>query len=282
MSRTPGQGKPFWTGLAGNANLRFSRRLMLPWCLFLMLVSLPGRSQANPPPPSATPQAQGPASPLEEPLRLLAEASRTYQAVQDYTCTMVKQERIKGQLQPEHIIQLKLRVKPFSVYMKWMGPKVCAGQEVCYVAGRNGGKMRVHSPGLLGAIGFVSIDPNDPRVLEHSRHQITETGIGNLIDQFRRDWERERLQGNTSVHIAEYEFAGRRCYRIETNRLRFEPQSYCYRVVLYLDKQSHLPVRVECYDWPRQKGNPQGELLEVFSYLNLRFNLGLGEEHFAR
>ena len=36
-----------------------------------------------------------------------------------------------------------------------------------------------------------------------------------------------------------------------------------------------MPVRVEVYDWPTANGNPKGELLECYSYINLRFNLGL-------
>ena len=32
-------------------------------------------------------------------------------------------------------------------------------------------------------------------------------------------------------------------------------------------------MRVEVYDWPKPNGNPNGELLECYSYINLKFNL---------
>ena len=55
----------------------------------------------------------------------------------------------------------------------------------------------------------------------------------------------------------------------------FNPQLYCHRCVVYVDKELKLPVRVEVYDWPTPRGNPTGDLLECYSYTNLRFNLGL-------
>ena len=52
-------------------------------------------------------------------------------------------------------------------------------------------------------------------------------------------------------------------------------------VTLYFDKETHLPVRVECYDWPHFDGD-KGEPIEVYSYVNLRANVGLGDVHFNK
>src|SRR5262249_10958388 len=154
-------------------------------------------------------------SPLDEPLRLVAQARQVYAQVQTYTCTLISQERVKGRLEPENVVALTMRTQPFSVYMRWLGPKDAVGREVIYVAGRNQGNMRVHdNKGLGKAIGFVSIAPNDPRVLEHSRHTIVEAGIGNLIEQFARSWDAERRLGKTRVQIAEYEYDRKRCVRV--------------------------------------------------------------------
>jgi hypothetical protein len=38
---------------------------------------------------------------------------------------------------------------------------------------------------------------------------------------------------------------------------------------------------MECYDWPRG-AHDQGELLEVYSYVNLRLNPGLSDNVFNR
>jgi hypothetical protein len=217
---------------------------------------------------------------MEQPLRLIGEARQAFQTVQDYSCVMVKRERIDGKLHPDSIIVVKVRNQPFSVYMRWQEPRSLAGQEVCYVAGRNEGKMRVHPPGLLGAVGFVSLDPTDPRAQQTSRHSITEAGIGNLIDRLTRRWEAERGPNYPQVRVAEYQYNKRRCTRVEMIHAAGprDPEVH-YRGVVYFDQETHLPIRVECYDWPKRPGDP-GELIEVYSYINLRLNARLGAEVF--
>jgi len=219
--------------------------------------------------------------PLDPALHYLYDARQAYQNVRDYTCLFIKRERVKGVLQPENVTTMKVHTNPFSVYMRWQAPRNLEGQEVCYVAGKNNGMMRVHSTGLLGIAGWVSIDPNDPRALENSRHTILEAGIGNLIDKYIQRWEQQRPAGKTQVKIAEYEFAKRRCIRIEAVCPDSKPgDCYSYRGIVYIDKELKLPIRSEAYDWPRQGGTPGGDLLEVFSYVDLKVNVGLGLNDF--
>ena len=217
---------------------------------------------------------------MDEPLRLLAEARSHFEKVADYTCTLVKKERINGEMTPDNIIAMSVRNEPFSVNLHWMEPRSIAGQEACYVVGRNDGKMRVKSAGLLGAVGFISIDPTDPRAQKTSRHAITEAGIGNLIQRFTGHWEVERKLNVTQVKIGEYEYAKRRCVRVETvHTSNPDNQFLCYRTVLYFDKESHLPIRVELYDWPTGDGD-KGALIEVVNYTKLQLNVGLSDDLF--
>jgi len=236
---------------------------------------------------ATTPAPAAPAtapSPMDEPLRLVYQARATYQQVKDYSCVMVKREKMKGQMQPENIIAMKLRNQPFSVHLKWLSPKAMEGQEGCYVAGKNDGMMRVKPAGVLGVVGFVSLDLKDPRVAENSRHSITEAGIGNMIDRVVKGWELEKQRGNhTLVGVADFEFAKRPCTRVEICRPHSKPgQFYSYRYVIFFDKEHHLPVRVEAYDWPREGGNPNGDLMECYSYINLKFNTGLTDQDFNK
>src|SRR5205085_2701092 len=119
----------------------------------------------------------------------------------------------------ENVMTVKMRNQPFSIYMRWIAPQKLQGQEVCFVAGKNNNKMRVRST-QLGAkvVGFVSIDPTDKRVFEHSRHTIYEAGLGNLIEQTIKLWEFEKKMNKTQVKIGEYVYNNRRCTRIETTR----------------------------------------------------------------
>lgn len=246
----------------------------------------PGPRGTKPAPAQAPPAATAPQSPLDEPLRLIAEARQMYQRVQTYTCMLISQERVRGQLKPENVIALTFRTQPFSVYMKWLGPKDLVGQEVAYIHGRNENKMRVHPVKGIGAMfvgnKFISIDTRDPRVLEHSNHTITETGIGNLIEQLANAWAFDRQTGKARVQVAEYDYAQRRCIRVEVARTERHPQMPYYRTAAYFDKQTRLPVRVENYGWPQQGGAPQGDLLECFSYVNLQFNMAVNDALFNR
>jgi hypothetical protein len=238
---------------------------------------------APPEPVPAVPEPPAAGSPLDQPLKLVEEARASYQKVRDYTCLLVSQERVKGKLLPENLVEMKFREQPFSVYMRWLSPKQSAGQEVAYIAGKNKGQMRVHAVGVFGAVGFVSIDPRDKRVTEHSSHVITEAGIGNLIERFGRHWGEERRLGlKVKVDIAEYEYNKRRCWRVQTSHLERTAKAYSYRSVVYFDKQHKLPIRAEVYDWPRAGGPAGGELLETFSYADLRFNLNLPDSVFDK
>jgi hypothetical protein len=220
---------------------------------------------------------------LDEPLRLAAQALKAYQETRDYSCTLIKTERIKGQMQPENVILMKVRADPFGVSFKWIEPKQFAGQEVCYAVGHNKGMMRVKPHGLIGLSGFVSIDPADPRALENSHHNITEAGIGNLIQRTIKGWETDKRLNKTQVHVADYEFNKRPVTRVETIHADDGDGAFkYYRSVIYFDKENHLPVRAEAYDWPRKGGNKEGELLEVFSFVDLKLNVNLPENTFDR
>ncbi len=217
---------------------------------------------------------------MDEPLRLLGEARARFEKVTDYTCTLVKKERINGQLTPINVMAMSVRNEPFCVDLRWIEPKNMVGQDACYATGRNSGQLRVKSAGFLGAIGYVSIDPNDARAKKTSKHSITEAGIGNMLNQFAEKWEDERRLNVTQVHISEYDYNKRRCTCVETiHPTNPDNQFLSYRTLLYFDKESRLPIRMECYDWPHRPGEP-GELLEVVSFANLRLNVGVDEAMF--
>jgi hypothetical protein len=225
----------------------------------------------------------GQSSPMDAPVRLIREAQQAYQNVRDYTCLLVKRERIDGVLpSADTVMEMKVRTQPFSVYLHWLQPRPEAGQEVCYVAGRNNGMMRVHPKGVLGSVaGFISLDPNDPRARQTSKRSITEAGIGNTIDRFVRAWDHERDKNlTTQVRVAEYEYNRRRCWRVETMHPDNSNGHFLYyRDVVYFDKETHLPIRLEFYDWPRQTGDT-GQLVELYSFANMRLNVGLGDDVF--
>ena len=249
-----------------------------------LLVTATMASGANPPQVGPAPKSPLPdISTMDYPIRLMAEARQSYQQIRDYSCLFVKQERIGGQLGPENLIDMRVRTQPFSVYLHWLGPAQLKGQEACYVAGANNGQLRVHSTGIAGAIGFVSVSPTDPRVMQNNRHPITDAGIGHLMEIYGQRWELERRLGKTTVHVGEFQYNQKRCARVELIRPDNRGgQFYSYRTLIYFDKTTHLPIRVESYDWPKPGGPPGGELFESYSYANLKLNPGIPNEVFNR
>ncbi len=234
----------------------------------------------------AGPGASGQSAPvaateMDRAIALLADARQHFQNVRDYECRALNRERVKGTLLPESVLIMKVRTRPFSVYLCFESPGPDQGMEVCYVEGQHQGKMRVHPANIVGILGFWSVDPQDPRALKRSRHSITEAGLGNLLESTARYWEMERRLNKTMVHIADEEVGGRACTRIETiHPDRHAGPFYGYRCVLWLDKETHLPAGAETYDWPRPGGPAEGELLESYRFLDLRCNLGLDDALF--
>ncbi len=241
------------------------------------LLALAALSMARPPQPAP------PASPWDEALRLTTEARTAYSGIQDYTCWLIKRERVNGGvLPPTNIIAMKFRERPFSVHLKWSEPREQAGQEVSYVVGRNGGKMRVKPKGVLSAFGWQTLDVNDPRVRQASRHVITDAGIGKLIESCARGYAEEKALGQTKVRVDAAEYNKLPCMRVETVRAAALVGKVPHqRTVIYFDKASHLPIRVERYGWPTRAGTV-GELDEEFNYVSIQTNVGLGDAAFGK
>ena len=47
---------------------------------------------------------------------------------------------------------------------------------------------------------------------------------------------------------------------------------------VYIDKENNLPIRFEAYDWP--KGGKAPDLMEEYTYSDLRVNVGLTPRDF--
>jgi hypothetical protein len=222
------------------------------------------------------------ASTLDEPLRLIARARAAYAKVNDYTCLLTKRERMDGRLSPEHLIQMKCKERPFSVYLRWTAPRHLAGQQVCYVAGRHDGQMRAHPNGLLGALGWVTLAVDDARARKTSRHPITSAGVGNLIERLGKAWEEERRLGRAQVRLCVYAYNHLHRTRVVVTRTGpADGRSPHQRTVVLFDPETELPIRLEGYAWPTRPG-ATGELDELIDYSDLKLNVGLGDEVFDK
>lgn len=230
-------------------------------------------------PPAHEGTTPAPEDPITVAKRTISECKARYTKVQDYTCTFVKRERIDGQLMPYNIMSMKVRARPLSVYFKFQQPYT--GREAIYVAGKNRGHVLAHDVGIGKLVaGTLDLDPRGSRAMEECLHPITEAGIGHLIDTVYERWMAEMSPAGSQVTLYPSAHVGQRdCLMIDSTHPKREKRFMFYKVKLYVDKELGLPIRYEAYDWPRRPGD-QGELVEEYTYMNLRLNVGLREYDF--
>jgi hypothetical protein len=214
--------------------------------------------------------------------------------LRDFECMIVKQERIGGELGSRQHIHLKVRshqmrdgrvVTPYSVYANWVAPQEFVGRKVLYVAGWNEGKMRVRKGGGRFNYLKVNLSPFSEGVMAESRYPITDVGIvrvaGRMIDMVEEHILIDPQGANTKVaFFKNAKVSGRVCTRIYIEHPEPWPGLGFYQASLYVDNKLHVPVRVESYLWPDEE---TGELplLEEYTYLKLRLNVGLSDADFA-
>jgi outer membrane lipoprotein-sorting protein len=193
-----------------------------------------------------------------------------YEGVNDYIATFYKQERISGRLLDEEKIELKFQ-KPFKVYMRWVG-KVHKGREALYVQGKNDNKVIGHEGGFLGFI-TLRMDPKGRLAVRGNRHPITEMGLGYLIETTIHNMEKARKLGLLDLKS----LGTRTTYSRPVNTIEIITPAagfHARRLILEIDRENGLPVRVQIYD-------PEDYLIEKYGYADLRLNPGLSDEDFS-
>jgi hypothetical protein len=230
--------------------------------------------------PPAVETLAGPSrEPIDRALRTIKDCQDRFGQVHDYTCTFYKRERVKDRMTPLFVMSMKARTNPRSIYFKFHEPY--KGREAIYVAGRNDGKILAHEVGFTRLLtGTMQLDPHSTRAMEDNRHPITDAGIGALIDTVARRWAVE-LRPDEAVVLFDPEITigNRRCLLVEAIHPRHEPEFQFHKVRLFIDAELNLPIRFEGYDWPAEPGGP-AELVEEYSYIELKLNVGLGDIDF--
>lgn len=99
--------------------------------------------------------------------------------VESYTATFRKRERINGKLGPEQTLAMKVRNRPFAIYLKFLAPK--AGKEVVYAEGHHENKVIAHNGDWTRKIiPRLAVEPDSALALADTRHPVTEAGLVHL------------------------------------------------------------------------------------------------------
>jgi hypothetical protein len=240
--------------------------------------AVPARTKSGQPTAPGQPAASE-TDTITQAKRSIAQCRIRYSQVHDYTCTFLKRERVDGELSGHHVMQMKMRTQPISIYFKFQQPN--AGREAIYVAGRHGNRVLAHDVGIGKVIaGTLQLDPLGSRAMEGQRHPITEAGIGHMIETVAMHWEKEMHADDTDVLIHAHARVGNRpTTMIESTHPVKQPKFMFYKVKVYIDHELGVPIRFEAYDWPHRPGEAP-ELMEEYTYMNLRLNVGLHDRDF--
>lgn len=239
-------------------------------------------------PVAALPMGEQPAQPqvAQHPLAgavQIAEGSMEMinKNVKDYTCTMIKRERIGGEVTDREYMYVKIRHQPFSVYLNFLKPADEQGREVIYVEGRNNGKMTAHEgSGLKARFGAVELNPTSAMAMQGNKYPITQIGVKNLVRRLIEVGTQDMKYGECDVtYRKNAKVNDRVCTIIEVTHPVPRRNFIFHKALIYVDDQLNLPIRYEAYTWPKTQGGPP-ELDEEYTYLNLKVNVGLTDADF--
>ncbi|MBA2226155.1 MAG: DUF1571 domain-containing protein [Gemmataceae bacterium] len=212
---------------------------------------------------------------------MLREAAAAHARLRDYTCTFTRQERLQGVLGAEEVALMQVRVQPLGVRVRFTQPQAVAGLELAYSAQSRPGKVRLRPAGPDGLKGFRLLETDDPKFLAAHRYPLPQWTIGALLQRLHALIERERgLRNPIEVLTADYLYAQQDVTRYELLLRRPHAFRSAARAILYVDKKTKLPLRYEAYT-STQPSAPHSDLLEMYSYTDLRLNTGLSEKVFA-
>lgn len=248
---------------------------------------------------AATSVAQGPgkvtaqqavsgqsAHPLEEVIQFAGASREALAEVKDYTAIFTKTEVLNNRRVIKQVMEIKLREKPFSVYLRNRSGKE-DGREVIYVSNANNGNLVVHDVGIKAIAGTIAIRPNGPEVMEENRYPVTQIGMSNMLNTAFQIWDTEKKYSdpatvdvkffpNAKLGAKPHEIT---CQAVQITHKQQHKELKFQLSRIYFDKDTRLPIRAERYGWPRRPGE-QGALVEEYTYSNIKTNVGLTNADF--
>jgi hypothetical protein len=237
-----------------------------------------------------------PVHPLQDVLRYVREhhAYITHN-IFDYTCRIVKRERIDDRLQDYRYIDAKVRprvvrggevVSPLSIYLRFLAPQKLAERRLVYVEGQNEGKMLVRNGGPRFSNVIVSISLDSQAARRESEMSVVDIGFDRMareiVARLEADIKADPGGENTQVELLKgARINERACTHVRITHPQKQDALGFYRASVFVDDEWHLPVRLAVYDWTNSEGD-EPELLGEFTYLNVKVNVGLNSSEFTR
>lgn len=223
------------------------------------------------------------AKPKEHPLRPAIRYAQSrlekIEEVPGYTATFLKRE-VVGTSLVSHKMKMKVRHKPFSVYLYYENPH--EGREVLYVEGQNNGKLVAHEAGLLGLAGSMELAPTDSLAMSENRYPITKAGIANMLREVIATWEDEaKYEGTVVRYFKNAKLGDLTCRVVESSHPKPFRQFKNHMVRLWVDSESGMPVRVQTFGFPKKSGD-KPPVIEDYLFSDLKTDVQLTNKDFDR
>jgi hypothetical protein len=241
-------------------------------------------SKNEPSIPSAVPHPLDPAIQLAHQSLALIRKD-----LKDYTAVLVKRERIGDDLGEHEFMFVKVRnrkfeenklVTPFSVYLAFLKPTAVKGREVLFVENQNDGKLFAHEGGMKRMLGTHSLEPTGYLAMAGQRYPLTDIGIENLVVKLIERGEKDKRHGACNVELVPgAKVAQRACSIIQVTHPVQQSHFEFHIAQIFMDDEWKIPVRYAAYSWPKTPGG-EPEVIEEYTYQNLKFNVGLTDADF--
>lgn len=221
-----------------------------------------------------------------DPMALVRLGRARYdQEIQDYHCTLTKQERLGNKLSAVQTIEVRFRKSPKTVYMIWLQNPDQARRALFMdtpeFVDKHGRKVaRVEPAGAVARL-FVKdthVPIDGPEARKSSRRSIEDCGFGATFDLLERYNAVALERGVLDIRYdGTGEVAGRPTHVI-TRILPYTGPNGPYpdaKMVLHLDQETLLPVAVYSYADVQQQ-----QLLGSYVFSNVVLNPGMGDDAF--
>lgn len=229
--------------------------------------------------------------PLYPALKLAKNALESIEAnIDDYTCKIVRRERIAGKLGGYEFINAKIRHEqtdgeqktPFSVYLHFDKPASVEGREALFIDGTHAGRVLVRRGGQRMAYMSTYIKPDSRLAMRENRYPITDIGFKRMVERLVEVIENDMQYDECEVTF--YKGAkvdDRACTRIEVVHPVERDHFTFHKAMVFVDDKDKIPVGYASFFWPREEGG-KPLLLEEYIYTDVKLNVGLSDDDFDR